>query len=173
MRFIKDNIIKSEENDIEQFTNEVDNSHLIYYMVMRRFEFDLTYIEKHRNQMEKKFKKSKKPNKKRNEKYILCDSEHPICIYDKEEEADNYCILKVHYKPVIIDNFYSEDGRKPETIYEDSNDVYKDLLIERRVHYCKMDHKRIINNSFTASHPIFSDIISYDNKRKNTIALCI
>jgi hypothetical protein len=161
IKYIKNDIIKSEEFDLEHLTNEVDISHLVYYLVMRKFEFDISYVNKKRNEMEMKFKITKKPNKKRNEK-VLCDKEHPMCINDRED-VQNYSILRIYDKPVIIDDYYTENFAMPNTV--SSNDVYKDLLIERRAHYCKSDRR--INHSFTASHPVFNDIILSEDKLRH------
>jgi hypothetical protein len=171
MKYLKDDIINSEDVDIEDLTNRVDISHLLYFLVMRRFEFDMIYVNKNRIEIEINIKSAKKPNKKRNEKLNLCNKELPICIHDKDE-VQNFTILKVYDLPVIIDNYFSECENKSRLV-NSANDVYKDLLIERRVHYCKIDYKKSMNHSFTASHPIFSDIVSNQYKRKSTATRCM
>lgn len=170
---MKDDIIKSQDFDLEMLSAKLDMSHLVYYLLMRRFEFEQSYIDRNRIEIERKFN-NRRPNKKRIDKFATCNRDLPICINDKED-ATNYHILRVLERPEIIDDYFNGDMRGNNNMSNTSKlknkcELYKDLLIERMLHYCKARSIKKYNNSYTASHPLFNEINS--NERKNSNALC-
>ena len=156
----------------EKAENLYDNSYLIYYLILRKFEFDMTYIEKNRNILEKNFSHHKKNNKKniRNsiyEKNMNCQKEIPLCIYDTyyKHEITNCLILKIFYKPVIYeDYFYMTDDSLSSDVSRDEDrkmNIFKELLIERRFHYCKYKVACLIQSKLLRKPTILNFLLSY------------
>ena len=93
-------------------------------------------------------------NNKHECKYVQCNKDWPLCLYDREYrfEVQEYFVFKTMECPVVVDDYFNgEDySNKCKDNKEDINDnsnssenelvkqakMFKDLLIQRREHLC-------------------------------------
>jgi hypothetical protein len=118
-----------QEGDIESLEERTENlkdsSNLVYYLLLRKFEFDIHSINKNRNKLELSFKRASEEKLKQRqehgnsvckvqrrnsiyEKDFACLTELPLCIYDTtyKDEILNYSVLTVFNPPKIIEDYF-------------------------------------------------------------------
>jgi hypothetical protein len=140
-------------------TSELNDPNLIYYLALKRFEFDNNFINKNRtliikpvianiqleNDMKKKIKDSNKlfttnTRKEENVKKI-CNRSYPICVNEEDRlfqrNVVSILIMKSRDFPTIYEDYYSHDGDK--YLSKGINHKYIEtdwIVIERRNHSC-------------------------------------
>lgn len=129
-----DSIYKYQDKDI-----------MFWYCIIKRFEFDYTFLNKHRIEYggsvaetiiqgnKKRLEMLKK--QKRQASYVkgmvLCQKDWPICIYDLDYKYNNiitYLVLRRGEKVNIIENYFFEECRKRpfrSKSFEKSKDLIK------------------------------------------------
>lgn len=158
-------------------TNEIDDfNNLIFYLALRKFEFDDNFLAVHRSnfgfpvienivkenkeklKLKKKFnKKSEKSEKsEKSDKDInsLCDPKSPICLNDIENDFQHnvisyICLRAQSNLPKIIDNYFIA---APFSLFDeiDANTTNEGLLIERRPHTCRKNSEIDLDNESEA-----------------------
>lgn len=133
---MKESCIEKIQNIIEnEATYYLDSSTLIYYLILRRYEFKIEFINKNRNIYEEiimdsffktsqqKFLEEKnkileegkihklKRDEIRKNSFVSnfeCKEEWPLCIFDTYYKHDitNYFIFKTFFDPFLIEDFY-------------------------------------------------------------------
>lgn len=133
---MKESCIEKIQNIIEnEATYYLDSSTLIYYLILRRYEFKIEFINKNRNIYEEiimdsffktsqqKFLEEKnkileegkihklKRDEIRKNSFVSnfeCKVEWPLCIFDTYYKHDitNYFIFKTFFDPFLIEDFY-------------------------------------------------------------------
>lgn len=136
-------------------TSKVNHSILIYYLALKRFEFDYVFLNKHRDILikpvvenilkENELKsKTKNQNNKKNlldTGIIKCDTSFPVCVNDLDKEFQRNVVSFVTMKlnrvnNIIFDEYFGKNnGNKANISNEYDPD---DILIERRGHTCGM-----------------------------------
>jgi hypothetical protein len=178
IELVKDNLVKFDS--LENFKNYLkdyfskfkDISHLKFYLIMRRFEFNNDTLDKNRLLIEGPIIEhiskvnSIKMNKLREKTRMredICDDDWPICIY----ECDSF--YKVHevftFKsagpPQLHENYFFKEldiDRKSVNMLKKKESVcinivdYESALIERKPHCCiekfrKKKNKKNYNNT--------------------------
>ena len=128
---------------------------LAYYLISKKFNFNMELIKKYRKKINKGVIKEikgigaflKEEIVKKNKKNYICNLKSPLCFKDKKNLDQNYdnIILKPLTKPEIIeDYFYNDDddyNKKDNKYNEKEEDKFEDLLIERRKHFCYLVEK--------------------------------
>ena len=161
------NIIK---NQMKKLDN--DNRDLIFYLVIKEFNFDEEEIEQARfslsvNTANSINKEKNKYSEKKDKKYeIECNINWPICKYRftnciNQNNVTFYNVIQRKKKNYIEDYFEEKMKNiknKDKNNHEDKNLIYdeNDLLIERNVHYCNIE--KDIDKK---------EIIKKDNERRN------
>lgn len=185
----------------ERTKNLNDNYTLIYYLILRRFDFDSSSIQKNRRFFEPtiietimknneyKIKKVEEnnhilqssgyqssPELRRssvyNKEIVQCYREWPLCIFDNffKYHTLSHLVLRTQDSPVILDDHFAPGKSRwqmDDQRYGDSKEQkdslsfklkrYKNLLIERRKHYCegkslKEEHIQTIDESVLSRH---------------------
>lgn len=150
---------------------------LAYYLISKKFNFNMELIKKYRKKINKGVIKEikgigaflKEEIVKKNKKNYICNLKSPLCFKDKKNLDQNYdnIILKPLTKPEIIeDYFYNDDddyNKKDNKYNEKEEDKFEDLLIERRKHFCYLVEK---DNS---DKLINSEINDKDNNKNHII----
>ena len=143
IRMLKPDLMKcknyQEVNEILKLENKLkkeDIENMIYYTLFDESEnkLDIDYVKQLRQEEIKKIMENKKANfKVKKEGDIKCNTNYPICI----EELNNPSPieLNVNYKS-LNDKGEGDDINK---INEEENDddVLKEIIVERRKHFCQ------------------------------------
>ena len=143
IRMLKPDLMKcknyQEVNEILKLENKLkkeDIENMIYYTLFDESEnkLDIDYVKQLRQEEIKKIMENKKANFKfKKEGDIKCNTNYPICI----EELNNPSPieLNVNYKS-LNDKGEGDDINK---INEEENDddVLKEIIVERRKHFCQ------------------------------------
>jgi hypothetical protein len=140
LKIMKKTILsKSTLEDINEVFDEDtrllnDRQTLIYYLIIRKFEFDYDFICKSRlsfqttifenifRDNESKISRLSIPENGDNKKPVLkrasyvknvteCSREWPLCIFDQNYKYNviSFLIFRVHSKPTIIENYFGEE----------------------------------------------------------------
>ena len=144
---------------------------LAYYLISKKFNFNMEMIKKYRKTLNPKiikeiaglgvFNRSSDEEIKKNKDE--CDLDWPICLFDQKdlEKEFDHIVLKQLQAPNVIDNYidnfeeYQKLNSKKEldTSNEDNLNVkyfkdkkYEELLIERKKHFCGSKLKSIRDN---------------------------
>jgi hypothetical protein len=141
-------------------TNISDINRLVFYLVLRIFEFNNEYLEKHREIIQKpiienlklenedriRMKEKNLFNNKKVHKEIKCNKEWPICMQVLEKDKRDilpFYVVQVQNFPKIFNEYVkadknrlnSESIRKPK-LRNKTEVLVEDILIERVVHIC-------------------------------------
>jgi hypothetical protein len=193
---MKETCIEKIQNIIEiEANNFLDSSTLIYYLLLRRYEFKIDYINKNRNIYEEiiidsffktsqqklleeknkileegKIHKLKRDEIKKNSfvSNFECQIEWPLCIFDTYYKHDitNYFIFKTFFEPCLIDDFYYS---KYENYSKSANllgEDNKDILDNEEILLPPFRH---ISPKFTSN---FKDIFILPNNTPKKIRSC-
>ncbi len=197
---LENDIAKSKSYEqLNNVFNEVplgfnERGKLAYYLISKKFNFNLDMIKKYRrilsNQIIKGIidlgffqdnleEEDSKINKKKN---IICDLDWPLCSKDKKdlEKGYDHIVLRQLDEPCVIDNYfdnpeeYKKDVKEEKEDNKEDNDLnhfkakrYRELLIERKKHFCGINLMSIRSNF--PNSPL--DLISIKETRTRTINL--
>ena len=153
-------------NTIEEaqdfFENKVNNYHdidkLVYYLIVKKYDFDMDMIKENRNNLFPKVVEEIRNNGQfllaKDESAVQdCDTDWPLCAKDTEyhHEISDYFVYKTLNKPNIINNFYEENCNRRDScdnvnkVGRCKEEFYEKLLIERRKHVCASQVASITN----------------------------
>ena len=153
-------------NTIEEaqdfFENKVNNYHdidkLVYYLIVKKYDFDMDMIKENRNNLFPKVVEEIRNNGQfllaKDESAVQdCDTDWPLCAKDTEyhHEISDYFVYKTLNKPNIINNFYEENCNRRDScdnvnrVGRCKEEFYEKLLIERRKHVCTSQVASITN----------------------------
>ena len=134
---------------------ENDDKDLIFYLVIKEYNFNEEGIEQARfslsintaNSINKEKERSKSYNNKN--KIVKCNIDWPICehTYQNIEQKNNiiFCNIFQIKNKNYLENYFMEKIKDKNIINENKNNNELDLLIERNVHYCNKN-VNIIDN---------------------------
>ena len=186
-RIISKDILKinSIEEAQDYFENKIDNykdiDKLVYYLIVKRYDFDMDMIKENRNNLFPKIIEEIRNNGKfllaKDETAVLdCDKDWPLCAKDTEyrHEISDYFVYKTLDKPNIITNFYEPNFNRKDACDEINKEArckeeyYEKLLIERRKHVCDSQVTSITSllKERRQNEEINAD--KYQQQRKNT-----
>ena len=177
-------------NQMKKFDN--DNKDLIFYLVIKEFNFDEEEIEQARfslsvntansiNKEKEKYNSSDTNNKK-----VECNVNWPICIYRyknciNQNKVIFYNVIQSKNKNYIDDYFMKKMKNKKNNLnnLNNLNNEYinkindeNDLLIERNIHYCNrnkdkdIDKNEIIKNDNESTNEENSDKIKDESNKE-------
>ena len=162
-RIISKDILKI--NTIEEaqdfFENKLNNYHdidkLVYYLIVKKYDFDMDMIKKNRNNLFPKVVEEIRNNgqfiQAKDENAVQdCDTDWPLCAKDTEyrHSITDYFVYKTLNKPNIITNFYEQNFNRRDACDNVNKgrckeEFYEKLLIERRKHICDSQVASITN----------------------------
>jgi hypothetical protein len=127
-------------------TNDISDFHiLLYYLCLKRFEFDYSFINKNRLLLYKPIldtivlEDSKDYNMICNNK---CDKTWPFCIDSlKKRNILSYLVLSVSERPAIFEDYFFMLCNEVFPIEKKLS--YQYIPLERRVHSCKSEDSTI------------------------------
>ena len=121
------NIINLEKEQKKEIIDDI-----IYYTLFEsKNYFNLTEAKNIRlNELNKLLKNRKTKFNFNNEEKIKCNLNYPICI--EEYNVTSPIQLKVNYEKIN-----NENNKKEEKENNNDDDILKDIIIERRKHYCQ------------------------------------
>ena len=155
-------LIIDSETTIEEFQKIIkknlkeikcDNKDLIFYLIIKDYNFSKDEIDQARFSLTINLAKSLQKEKEKNinirkksldgqEEKIECKLDWPVCIYDKyfsKNDAKFFIIFqrkkKIFLKNYFFDKFKMDNLNSHNKKSKNENDD-KDLLIERKTHYC-------------------------------------
>ena len=158
------------------------NSQIIKEIVDLGFFQNNVEEEEEEETDEKKEKEDEQTNNNKNKKKIICDLDWPLCLKDKKtlEKDHNHIILKQLDEPFVIDNYIDNYEQYQKQIKRNSLNIneenklkyfkekrFKDLLIERKKHYCGSNVMSIRSNFDVSSF----DIKFFNSQRKISVDL--
>lgn len=139
-------------------------------------------VEEEEETDEKKEKEEEQSNNNKNKKKIICDLDWPLCLKDQKALEKNYdhIILKQLDEPFVIDNYIDNYKQYQNQIKRNSLNIneenklkyfkekrFKNLLIERKKHYCGSKVMSIRSNLDVSSF----DIKLFNSQRKISVEL--
>lgn len=151
----------------EIIKNKIDTKLLLYFLLIKRFDFNMKVINRNREQILPKIIEGIKGNSvyssKKSEKNNNCNIKWPLCTNDVEFRHDilryfvykpfyaprifkNYCDLKTDRK-AMSDYYNNIDKNEDQTEEEKRNKLFEGLLLERRIHLCDEQKKEGIKSS--------------------------
>ncbi len=124
-----------------------DKDSMYWYCIIKRFEFDYMFLNKHRGEFEKQVSETiLKSNKsrldalkaqKRCASYargvVMCQKSWPICIYDLDYKYNNilsFLIFRQGTKVVFIDNYFFDQCNKKPYKCRSSKDIFASSISE-------------------------------------------
>lgn len=174
--------IRSIEEAQDFFENKTtqycDLDKLLYYLIIKRYDFDMEMIKENRNNLFPKIIEEIRNNgrfllAKEQLDEVYCDKDWPLCTkdYDYRHEISDYFIYRTLDKPNIINNYYERQLNQTNTEPAQGRckeEKYEKLLIERRKHLCDTNVSSITNllNERRQNDEIDPDI--YQRQRKST-----
>ena len=142
---LEKHIIKCKNFDeLNKVFNEVplnlnQRANLAYYLISKKFNFNMDLIRKYRKTLSPQiikeieglgtFSKATDQNEENEEcesKKIVCDLDWPICLNDKKDLSKEYdhIVLKQLNEPVVIDNYFNfEEENKIKNNNKKNNDI--------------------------------------------------
>jgi hypothetical protein len=175
VKMIKNDLMKIDSLEaFQQYMKDVfnkfnDESFLKYYLILRRFEFNIDIINKNRcllqgYMIEHINKINKIKNQKLKERIAKiedsCNDDWPICIYDSESPYTIYdhFVYRAQGDPVFIDdyfeahNYFKNSDQTLPTVIEKKKKkklTFQTILVERKGHKCvkrsKYTNNRILS----------------------------
>jgi hypothetical protein len=195
LKIIKRSVLSKESlEDIHEAFDEGtkhlnDHKTLIYYLVVRKFEFDLDFICKNRiifqpaiieNIVKNNENKIRHKNKSfedeaevqvlRRASYVKnvaeCYPEWPLCIYDNNYKYNvvSFLIFKVHDSPNIIENYFNVENSQKIVRERDRKNIKNEKQQDKNI--IKRNSHEISNNSNTNSNSHTSNKIK-NSKNEN------
>ncbi len=146
---------------------------LAYYLISKKFNFNMDMIKKYRKTLslsiikeimnigtfgnDKSEEEEEENDELGNDKKLTCDLDWPMCLNDKKmlEKEYDHVVLKQLDEPLIIDNYidnleeYKNLGKNDKKEDEEEffkEKIFKELLIERKKHYCDSKQMTIRDN---------------------------
>lgn len=124
---------------------------LAYYLLSKKYNFNMDLIKQYRKKLSENvikevngigdFHRSEKKKPKKGKK-TTCDLKRPLCIFNPKNLNETYdkIILKQLNKPEIIEDYAVNYKKYHNDKINDENkeEKFEDLLIERRIHKCKL-----------------------------------
>ena len=125
---LEKHIIKCKNFDeLNNVFNEVplnlnQRANLAYYLISKKFNFNMDLIRKYRKTLSPQIIKEieglgtfsnatdqNEENEECESKKIVCDLDSPICLNDKKDLSKEYdhIVLKQLYEPLVIDNYFN------------------------------------------------------------------
>lgn len=148
-------------NVFHNFPSKLENRpKLAYYLISKKFNFNMDLIKKYRKETNKKIiqeikglgdflKEEEEKINKKNGKKLECDLDRPLCIKDKKNLLQNYdhIVLKELFEPNVIEDYIDKyEQYKDDIKIDKNNEKFEDLLIERRKHNCDSKKRSIRDN---------------------------
>ena len=158
-------------NDVPMTLNK--RGKLAYYLISKKFNFNMDMIKKYRKTLslsiikeimnigtfgnDKSEEEEEENDELGNDKKLTCDLDWPMCLNDKKmlEKEYDHVVLKQLDEPLIIDNYidnleeYENLGKNDKKEDEEEffkEKIFKELLIERKKHYCDSKQMTIRDN---------------------------
>lgn len=138
----------------DTFINFKDINFLKYFLILKKFEFNLDILNKNRNILEPAIKEYiekiniNKQNKLKEKIKIIdedCDKDWPICVYDSEsvyKVYDNFvCRQGMNFE--VIEDYFSRSTKYGKIIgvFQKHKICYETALVERKMHVCSKDRR--------------------------------
>lgn len=163
-------------------TSDVDLDNLIYYLTLKRFEFDNLFLKTHRdilmkpvvdsirkeNEINLKLKNKILSNYVKNEE--KCNVDYPVCINDINQDFQRTVNPFILLRSTFTDNLIVEDyfsTMSNNFLFDNLKDLNlnksKDILIERRNHTCQMISLKVSNEKNYKFNKITGEEKDLDN----------
>ena len=179
-------------------TNDIDMDNLIYYLTLKRFEFDNSFLKTHREILTKSVVDSIRKENEMNLKLkneILCNSikkeekcnlDYPVCTNDANKDfqrtVNSFIVLRSKSTDnLIVDDYFCgvSNNSLVNSVKEVQQNDSKDILIERRNHTCRMSREVDSNKNnykfdkITEEEKYSNNVIKKRGKCKILLLICI